>query len=60
MKPGVTTDQLGASRSPTELTDAEIAAYVERCPELQREAFEGWLRGTRHLDGDLIDAELGQ
>jgi hypothetical protein len=27
---------------------------VARCPEQQRWAFEGWLRGVRLLDGDPI------
>ncbi|GAB3838201.1 hypothetical protein GCM10028799_78440 [Kribbella italica] len=37
------------------LSEGEIASLVARCPEGQRKAFEGWLRGERHLDGDLIE-----
>lgn len=37
------------------LTNNEIAALAARCPEGQRWAFEGWLRGTHELNGDLID-----
>ena len=40
---------------PGELTEQEIKDLVARCPEQQRWAFEGWLRGERHLDGDLIE-----
>ena len=42
------------SGAPDELTEREIQDLVARCPEQQRWAFEGWLRGVRHLDGDLI------
>jgi hypothetical protein len=38
----------------SELSEAQISEYVSRCPELTRWAFEGWLRGERQLDGDLI------
>lgn len=38
-----------------QLSEAQISEYVSRCPELTRWAFEGWLRGERSLDGDLID-----
>ncbi|ADB31000.1 hypothetical protein Kfla_1906 [Kribbella flavida DSM 17836] len=41
-------------RAPGELTEREIQDLVARCPEQQRWAFEGWLRGVRHLDGDPI------
>jgi hypothetical protein len=37
------------------LSEAQISEYVSRCPELTRWAFEGWLRGERQLDGDLIE-----
>lgn len=37
-----------------ELTEREIQELVARCPEQQRWAFEGWLRGVRQLDGDPI------
>jgi hypothetical protein len=40
--------------APGELTEREIQDLVARCPEQQRWAFEGWLRGVRHLDGDPI------
>ncbi|TDD58215.1 hypothetical protein E1263_20065 [Kribbella antibiotica] len=43
---------------PPSLTEREIRIYVERCPEPQQPAFEGWLRGTHHLDGELIAAEV--
>ncbi|WP_329474598.1 hypothetical protein OG555_23085 [Kribbella sp. NBC_01484] len=46
--------QLAGGRAPDELTEREIQALVARCPEQQRWAFEGWLRGVRHLDGDPI------
>ncbi|GAA3598629.1 hypothetical protein GCM10022235_83050 [Kribbella ginsengisoli] len=39
----------------SELSEAQISEYVSRCPDLNRWAFEGWLRGERHLDGDLIE-----
>jgi hypothetical protein len=39
---------------PPELDEDEIRDLVQRCPEQQRTLFEGWLRGTHHLDGDLI------
>ncbi|WBQ03549.1 hypothetical protein [Kribbella sp. CA-293567] len=41
-------------RAPGELTEREIQDLVARCPEQQRWAFEGWLRGERLLDGDPI------
>lgn len=41
-------------RAPDELTEREIQDLVARCPEQQRWAFEGWLRGERLLDGDPI------
>ena len=41
-------------RAPGELTEREIQELVARCPEQQRWAFEGWLRGERLLDGDPI------
>jgi hypothetical protein len=44
----------GPDPAPGDLTEREIQALVARCPEQQRWAFEGWLRGVRHLDGDLI------
>ncbi|HZX04022.1 hypothetical protein [Kribbella sp.] len=40
--------------APEELTEREIQDLVARCPEQQRWAFEGWLRGVRQLDGDPI------
>jgi hypothetical protein len=40
---------------PGQLSETEITALVERCPEPMRWAFEGWLRGVRHLDGDPIE-----
>jgi hypothetical protein len=40
---------------PGELTEQEIQDLVARCPEPQRWAFEGWLRGARHLDGDPVE-----
>ncbi|GAA1590498.1 hypothetical protein GCM10009804_53330 [Kribbella hippodromi] len=40
--------------APEELTEREIQELVARCPEQQRWAFEGWLRGVRQLDGDPI------
>ena len=43
-----------SGRAPKELTEREIQDLVARCPEQQRWAFEGWLRGVRHLDGDPI------
>lgn len=42
------------ARAPDDLTEREIQELVARCPEQQRWAFEGWLRGVRHLDGDPI------
>jgi hypothetical protein len=39
-----------------ELSEQEIQDLVARCPEQQRWAFEGWLRGVRHLDGDPIES----
>jgi len=48
------TAETASGRAPEELTEREIQALVERCPEQQRWAFEGWLRGVRHLDGDPI------
>ena len=44
----------GGQQAPDELTEREIQELVARCPEQQRWAFEGWLRGVRHLDGDPI------
>ncbi len=46
--------QQAGGRAPDELTEREIQELVARCPEQQRWAFEGWLRGVRHLDGDPI------
>jgi hypothetical protein len=43
-----------SDRAPEELTEREIQELVARCPEQQRWAFEGWLRGVRQLDGDPI------
>ncbi|GAA0593514.1 hypothetical protein HPO96_06325 [Kribbella sandramycini] len=43
-----------SGRAPDELTEREIQELVARCPEQQRWAFEGWLRGVRQLDGDPI------
>lgn len=40
---------------PGDLTEEEIQDLVARCPEPQRWAFEGWLRGHRHLDGDPVE-----
>jgi hypothetical protein len=37
------------------LSEEQIREYVDRCPEQNRWAFEGWLRGERHLDGDLVE-----
>ncbi|MEV0793853.1 hypothetical protein [Kribbella sp. NPDC050459] len=48
------TAAMAGSRAPEELTEREIQDLVARCPEQQRWAFEGWLRGVRHLDGDPI------
>jgi hypothetical protein len=45
---------IAGDRAPDELTEREIQELVARCPEQQRWAFEGWLRGVRHLDGDPI------
>jgi hypothetical protein len=45
---------ISGDRAPDELTEREIQDLVARCPEQQRWAFEGWLRGVRHLDGDPI------
>jgi len=39
------------------LSEDQISEYVARCPEENRWAFEGWLRGERQLDGDLIEHE---
>lgn len=39
------------------LSEEQIREYVERCPAENRWAFEGWLRGERHLDGDSIDPD---
>ncbi|TWD82459.1 hypothetical protein FB561_3592 [Kribbella amoyensis] len=48
-------NSLSASgRAPDELSEREIQELVARCPEEQRWAFEGWLRGVRQLDGDPI------
>ncbi len=40
-------------------TEAEIREYVARCPDAQKLAFEGWLRGTHHLDGERIQTRGG-
>ena len=48
------TAAMAGGRAPEELTEREIQDLVARCPEQQRWAFEGWLRGVRHLDGDPI------
>jgi hypothetical protein len=40
------------------LTKIERDALVERCPEAQRWAFAGWLKGTHELDGSLIEPGL--
>ena len=40
---------------PAGLTEQVIQDLVARCPEPQRWAFEGWLRGARQLDGDPIE-----
>ena len=45
---------MSGGRAPEELTEREIQDLVARCPEQQRWAFEGWLRGVRQLDGDPI------
>jgi hypothetical protein len=42
--------------APGELTEQEIVELVARCPEPQRWAFEGWLRGRRRLDGDPVES----
>lgn len=42
--------------APGELTEQEIEELVARCPEPQRWAFEGWLRGRRHLNGDPVES----
>jgi hypothetical protein len=42
-------------RAMTASSEEQIREYVERCPEQNRWAFEGWLRGTHQLDGDVID-----
>jgi hypothetical protein len=44
---------------PGDLTEQEIQDLVTRCPESQRWAFEGWLRGHRQLDGDPIERRTG-
>jgi hypothetical protein len=51
---GHSDDPVDAMR-PGELTEQEIQDLVARCPEPQRWAFEGWLRGARHLDGDPVE-----
>jgi hypothetical protein len=43
-----------ALRAQHALTEAEIEALIERCPEESRWAFAGWLRGTHQLDGDPV------
>jgi hypothetical protein len=43
------------SDQPPSLTEQEIVDAVARCPEPVRYLFEGWLRGTHTLAGDLID-----
>lgn len=40
---------------PPDLSEQEIAALVARCPAEVRALFEGWLRGTHHLDGERTD-----
>lgn len=40
---------------PPDLSEQEIAALVARCPAEVRALFEGWLRGTHHLDGERIN-----
>ncbi|GAA1574631.1 MULTISPECIES: hypothetical protein [Kribbella] len=40
------------------LSEEQIHEYVERCATENRWAFEGWLRGERHLDGDPIEPDL--
>jgi hypothetical protein len=47
---------LTTSPPPGDLTEREIQDLVARCPEQMRWAFEGWLRGVRHLDGDPIES----
>lgn len=42
------------------LSEAEIAAYVERCPAEHRWAFGAYLRGERDLAGDEIGSEVEQ
>lgn len=51
---GTTGAHPAGDRAPEELTEREIQELVARCPEQQRWAFEGWLRGVRQLDGDPI------
>jgi transposase len=46
--------RVSGGRAPDELSEREIQELVARCPEQQRWAFEGWLRGVRQLDGDPI------
>lgn len=48
-------DPVDAMARPEGLTEQEIEDLVARCPEPQRWAFEGWLRGDRQLDGDPIE-----
>lgn len=45
----------GDRSGPGDLTETEIQELVARCPEPQRWAFEGWLRGARRLDGDPVE-----
>jgi hypothetical protein len=43
-----------ALRAQQALSEAEIAAYLERCPVEHRWAFGPYLRGERDLAGDEI------
>ena len=47
-------DDSEAAEHTAELSGGAPGELTERCPEQQRWAFEGWLRGVRHLDGDPI------
>lgn len=53
-----TTTPYGCVRSHGGLSEEQIREYVKRCPAENRWAFEGWLRGERHLDGDPIEPDL--
>jgi hypothetical protein len=46
--------RIGAMQPACALTETELTGLIQRCPVGQRWAFGGWLRGERHLDGDLI------